>query len=363
MRSAGLIALIAFLLAGPTLADCEAQMQIPDAVYTQPAELIAVDGQRRLNLYCIGTGTPVVVFISGAWQNTMSWRRVQGRTSLTSRACSYDRAGLGFSDPAERDSTAENAVDDLKNLLDAASVETPIVLVGHSVGGLYALLFAAFYPDRVAGLVLVDPSDPEANNNLALSGHQPLEVVEEGRRQAEMNLQLLRHCVDLAAEGTLTPSNTDPYCLMNEANPVLKQELDRQHVRLHTKQAILSEMISQDRLLQGEYSLNGLQFRRAIGEGSLGNLPLILLKRADTPRPPAPPQAGSGAGPTRPTLPPEIFDRNQAVFASGRQRMAAYSSVGTVRAISNSGHNIQLDQPEAVVAAIQEVVAAARNKR
>jgi pimeloyl-ACP methyl ester carboxylesterase len=281
-------------------------------------------------------------------QNTMTWRRVQGRASQLSRTCSYDRAGLGFSDPAARDSTAENSVDDLKNLLDAAGFKTPVVLVGHSAGGLYAMLFAALYPDRVGGLVLVDPKDPEVSNNLALSG-QPPDVVAEGRRQIEMNFQMLRHCVDLAAKGTLTPSNTDPYCLMNEADPILKQELDRQHVRLQTKEAILSEMISLDDPVEGKYSLDALQFRKAIGNRSFGKLPLILLRRANAQKHPA--------------LPQEVFEKNQAVFLAGHERMAAYSSIGIVRPIPNSGHDIQLDQPEAVATAIQEVVAAARSGR
>ncbi|HTE39829.1 MAG TPA: alpha/beta hydrolase [Steroidobacteraceae bacterium] len=344
VKSARLIALVMVFIASPTLAGIDVSAQIPSEVYTHAAEMFAVDGQRRLNMYCVGTGAPTIVFISGAWQNTMTWRRVQGRASQSSRACSYDRAGLGFSDPATRESTAENAVADLKNLLDAAKVKAPVVLVGHSVGGLYALLFAASYRDRVAGIVLVDPSDPEANNNLALSGHLPRNIVEETRRQTETNHQLLRNCVDLAAKGILTLSNTDSYCLMNEADPILKKELDRQHVRLQTKEAILSEMISQDAMIEGEYSLNGLQFRKAIGNGGFGELPLILLRRAN--------------GQKHPALPQEIFEKNGAVFSAGYKAMVAYSSIGIVRPISESGHSIQLDQPEAVVKAIEEVFAA-----
>jgi pimeloyl-ACP methyl ester carboxylesterase len=343
--AAGLIALVAFLIASPILADSEAEGQIPSTVYTHSAELFALDGHRRLNMYCVGAGTPAIVFIAGAWENMMTWRRVQGRASQSARACSYDRAGLGFSDPAQRDSTAENAVDDLKNLLDVANIKTPVVLVGHSAGGLYAMLFAASHRDRVAGIVLVDPSDSEANNNLALSG-QPSKYAEEMRRQTEANHAMLRRCVDLADKGLLTPSNTDPYCLMNEADPILKKELDRQHVRLQTKQAILSEMISLNALVEGEYSLDGLQFRKAIGNGSFGKLPLILLRRANRQKHPA--------------LPQEVFEKNEAVFIAGYERMAAYSSIGIVRPISNSGHSIQLDQPQAVVTAIQEVVAAVR---
>ena len=347
MRSAGFVALFTLLVAGPTLAQLEAEEQIPSEVYARTAELFAVDGQRRLNMFCMGDGTPAIVFVSGAWDNTMAWRRVQAPASRLSRACSYDRAGLGFSDPAARPSTARNAVDDLKNLLDAASVEMPVVLVGHSAGGLYAMLFTALYPDRVAGVVLVDPSDPEANNNFALAGHHPPDLVEGTRRQMEENHERLRHCVDLAREGILTPGNTDPYCLMTETDPVLKAELDRQHVRLQTKEVILSEMISQNALVEGQYSLNEIQFREASGNGSFGELPLILLRRGNRVKHPALPQA--------------IFDKNESVLLAGYERMAAYSSIGELRTIPDSGHHIQLDQPEAVVAAIQEVVAAIRS--
>jgi pimeloyl-ACP methyl ester carboxylesterase len=183
MRPAAAVALMVMGVVRPTLAQLVTEGQIPSDVYTRPATLVAVDDERRLNMFCLGNGTPLIVFVSGAWDNTMAWRRVQGATSGLSRACSYDRAGLGFSDPSTRPSTALSAADDLKKLLDAASVETPVVLVGHSAGGLYAMLFTALYPERVAGLVLVDPSDPEANHNYTLSGHLPPAVVEGSRQR------------------------------------------------------------------------------------------------------------------------------------------------------------------------------------
>jgi len=345
VKPALLITLLALVLARPAGAETASTDQVPSAAYTHAARLLAVDGKRRLNLYCLGTGTPAVIFISGGWQNTMTWRRVQARVARSVRACSYDRAGLGFSDPATRDSSAANTVDDLKKLLDAARIKDPVVLVGHSVGGLYAMLFAATYRDRVAGLVLVDPSDPEVKHNLALSG-QPREVAEESRRQTQENHRALRHCVDLARDGALTAGNTDPFCLMKEADPVLKKELDRQHVRLQTKEAILSEMISQEARVEGEYSLNALQFRKAIAGGDFGKLPLVLLKRA--------------GGQKHTALPQEVFEKNAIVFKLGYERMAAYSSIGVIRPVSATGHDIQLDQPDAVVAAIDEVVASVR---
>jgi pimeloyl-ACP methyl ester carboxylesterase len=342
MRTAELLGVLALVVVEPTLAQSQAPEQVPSEVYTRPAQLVAVEGQRELNLFCIGDGTPAIVFVSGAWENTMAWRRVQGPAADLSLACSYDRGGLGFSDPAARPSTARNAAEDLKSLLDAARIETPVVLVGHSAGGLYALLFAALYPDRVAGLVLVDPSDPEADSDRAAAGYLPVEYLEGSRRQTETNHELLRHCVELARDGVLTPNNTDPYCLMTEIDPVLKAELDRQHGRLQTKEAILSEMISQNGLVEDEYSLNGVQLREALRDRSFGQLPLILLRRGNRTKHPA--------------LPQDIFDKNESIALAGYQRIAAYSSIGEVRTVPDSGHHIQLDQPEAVVAAIRQVV-------
>jgi pimeloyl-ACP methyl ester carboxylesterase len=342
MKMAKLSGLLALVVVEPIVVQSPARSQVPSELYTRPAQLFAVEGQRQLNMFCIGDGAPAIVFVSGAWENTMAWRRVQQPVSRWSRACSYDRAGLGFSDPATRPSTARNAAEDLKSLLDAARIETPVVLVGHSAGGLYALLFAALYPDRVAGLVLVDPSDPEANVDRAAAGYLPVEYFEESRRQTESNHELLRHCVELARDGVLTPDNTDPYCLMSEPDPVLKSELDRQHVRLQTKEAILSEMISQNGLMEGEYSLNGVEFREALRDKSFGKLPLVLLRRGNRVKHPA--------------LPQDVFDRNESIALAGYERMAAYSSIGEVRTVPNSGHHIQLDRPEAVVAAIRQVL-------
>lgn len=346
LKSAALLNLV---VAACAVARLEAQEQIPSATYARPAELVAVEGQRRLNLFCMGSGTPAIVFISGAWENTMAWRRVQAPASRLSRACSFDRAGLGFSDPAGRPSTARNAADDLQRLLEAARIEGPIVLVGHSAGGHYALLFAALYRERVAGLVLVDPSDLEADNDLALAGHLSPQALVEARRETELNHERLRQCVELARAGSLAPDSTEPYCLMREEDPVLKAELDRQHVRLQTKDAILSEMISHRAPVEGERSLNALQLREAIGDGTFGNLPLVVLRR--------------GTRLKHPALPQEIFDKNEAIFLAGYERIAAYSASGEVRTVPSSGHHIQLDRPDAVIAAIEEVVAAVRGAR
>ncbi len=112
-------------------------------------------GARKLFLHCTGTGTPAVVFQGGL---TTDWVEVQNRVSRFTRACSYDPAnGLwGRSDAAPTPRTAENVVADLHDLLAAAKVPGPYVLVGHSDGGLFAQLYASRHSGEVAGLVLID---------------------------------------------------------------------------------------------------------------------------------------------------------------------------------------------------------------
>ena len=118
-------------------------------------------GGRRLFLRCTGTGNPTVVFENGL---TTDWFALQNRLSPTTRTCSYDPAlqngAFSRSDPAPTPRNGIDRVTDLHRLLSAAHIRGPIVLVGHSNGGLFSLLYAARYPDQTAGLVLIDGVHP-----------------------------------------------------------------------------------------------------------------------------------------------------------------------------------------------------------
>jgi pimeloyl-ACP methyl ester carboxylesterase len=118
-------------------------------------------GGRGLYLECTGTGSPTVVLTSGAGEHTPSWAWIAPAVAEDTRVCSYDRAGLGRSDPAPQPQDAVDLAADLHALLAAADVPGPYVLAGHSVGGIYDLVFADRYPGDVAGLVLLDSSSPE----------------------------------------------------------------------------------------------------------------------------------------------------------------------------------------------------------
>jgi pimeloyl-ACP methyl ester carboxylesterase len=114
----------------------------------------------RLYLNCVGHGAPTVVLFNGLGERTPSWAWVQRSVSSSTRVCTYDRAGEGWSDgtPGARD--GHQLSSDLQGLLAAAHVPGPYVLAGHSIGGIYALLYAAQYPKQVAGLALIDSSTP-----------------------------------------------------------------------------------------------------------------------------------------------------------------------------------------------------------
>ena len=108
----------------------------------------AVHGD-RLYLHCIGRGSPVVVLEAGGGGDRRGWDAVQPELARTTRVCSYDRAGLAFSDAASKRATATQKANDLHDLLLAADVDGPYVLVGHSYGGMLVRVYAARYPDDV----------------------------------------------------------------------------------------------------------------------------------------------------------------------------------------------------------------------
>ena len=118
-------------------------------------------GGHRLHLDCVGSGSPTVVLLNGLSETSPFWSRVSPEVARSTRVCSYDRAGQGWSDDARRTPDADAVVADLHALLAAADEQGPFVLAGHSSGGVYAMAYAAQHPDDVAGMVLLDSSTPD----------------------------------------------------------------------------------------------------------------------------------------------------------------------------------------------------------
>jgi pimeloyl-ACP methyl ester carboxylesterase len=166
-----------------------------DTIYTQPGQLVSAN-ETRLNFYCMGNGSPAVVFDSG-WEDwAPAWAVVQPQVAKWTRACSYDRAGAGFSDAGPMPRTSVRIADELHSALHNAGIDGPYILVGHAFGGDNVRVFADRYMSEVAGLVLVeaDPSDVE-----------PKAMQDEDHRGHAGTIAGLRKCREAVAAGKTLP--------------------------------------------------------------------------------------------------------------------------------------------------------------
>ncbi|HEY0180275.1 MAG TPA: alpha/beta hydrolase [Dokdonella sp.] len=308
---------------------------VVDPAYAAPQRLVDVGGGRRLNLHCVGAGAPVVVFDAGLANWSQIWGLVQPAVAETTRACAYDRAGLGFSDPAVRSGSSAHIVDDLHRLLHAAGVPPPYVLVGHSYGGRNVRLFADLHRDEVAGLVLDDPSVEEyVWEDVAAGRVDPAAM----RAQRAAETAAAEVCIAAARRG-LVPGTADfARCVSAGLNRRYSPAISAVYMRLERTPSFLEARLSEDVAFDLESP-----FQLLLGWRAYGDLPLVVLTRAlsDTPD----------------GLPED--DRGERALEQHRA-LAALSTRGAQRIVPYASHDVHFDQPQAVIAAIEEVLAAAR---
>jgi pimeloyl-ACP methyl ester carboxylesterase len=164
LRSSGARWLLYLVIGGLALASIgggyETVREAMDSrTYPAPGQLIDVGGH-RLHLRCTGSGSPTVVLAPGAGHMSSSLGWITPAVARETRVCVYDRAGRGWSEPADPPQDGLRIATDLHTLLRDGQVPGPYVLAGHSFGGLYVLTFAARYPDEVAGMALLDSTAP-----------------------------------------------------------------------------------------------------------------------------------------------------------------------------------------------------------
>src|SRR5688572_2906899 len=135
--------------------------------YPPPGQLVDVGGY-RLHINCVGTGSPTVVIDAGWGDWSAVWSSwVQPAAAQTTRVCTYDRAGYGYSEAGPLPRTSERFAQELHTLLQEAQVPGPYVLVGHSLGGALVRVFAQQYAAEVAGVVLIDSMNPKPDEPAA----------------------------------------------------------------------------------------------------------------------------------------------------------------------------------------------------
>jgi len=284
-------------------------------------------GGRSLNIYCSGKGSPAVVFDSGSGQPGYSWILVQPAVATITRACWYDRAGYGWSDPAREPRASADIADDLHKLLLAAGVPPPYVLVGHSFGGFNVRVYADRYRKDVVGMVLVDSADefedsfPKTLPSPNGQDMQPPLLWRAEARVAELlfPLGLARLIVD---DGGL-PSG---------------------HMSSRDS-AIIHSVEFQVKALNGTmWESRGRSAAQVRAVRSLGSIPLVVLTAAATIPPPGSEMAKN--------WPAHMRNRVYGTQA----RLANLSTHGRQIILEHSGHEIPDEAPEAVIDAVREVL-------
>ena len=309
------------------LASLVAPAAAQDRVEAPPGRLVDIGG-RRLHLHCTGSGSPTVVIEAGASAFSIDFALVQPGVSKTTRVCSYDRAGSGWSDARTDVETPMRVIRDLRTLLDTAGEKGPFVLVGASRGGVFVRLFQAEYPADVAGMVLIDPTAEDR-----------LYVNFQGTVAALTSLTPEQHRSMQPPAGAMIPIPTRqlqtgaPFDRLPKPLYETRVALDRKLIAAMPP-TISGQVVAESSA--GDYAmLSRLSAARKATPTLLGDLPLIVLSR------------GLNASPEQHAAHAEI---------SRMSRNARHLVV------ADSYHEIHLSHPEVVVAAVGDVVAAVRTK-
>ncbi len=319
--------------------------------YVHPHALVDVGGGRKMNLYCRGDGRVTVIFDAGLSDWSSIWALVQPAVSANTRACTYDRAGMGYSDVSGRPSSPPNIVADLHQLLLAAGIKPPYLLVGHSLGGFNMKLYASTYRSQVVGMVLVDPSEErsEARMDPAVRARFGDAAVDKaialGHAMSAEYEAMLTACATEAASHDLSPASssyancTDP--VRSPLGVDIAAERQVLQVRSAYQAAQASELSNSVLQWPANPTLDSAYAKAFSAPDVFGDLPLVVLSH-------------SIDSPARPWAALSNF-ANQRLH----EQTAALSSHGVHRVVPETNHNIEVEQPQAIIEAIEDVLRAA----
>jgi pimeloyl-ACP methyl ester carboxylesterase len=297
--------------------------------------LVGIGGGRHLNMVCMGSGSPTLVFDTGLGGNILNWQKVQVPASQITRACFYDRAGYGYSDPSPDPMTADNITNDLHALLQNAGVSGPVVLVGVSIAGIYATLYTDKFSSQVAGLVLIEPTSADYGKGWYSAKQLSLAEVNDEQGRAHQ-----RACADMARAGKLTAADPhDCFSFAKGRTPAEIAYLTDVYTKPFWYEALVNEIRSTESFTD-QSDEDSLEEKRVAA--SFGDKPVIVLTRSNFP--------------PEPNATPADMKKRQDGWKAGHDRLAARSTRGESIVVPDSGHFIMVDQPDAVVDAIRKVV-------
>jgi len=331
-RLAGLA--VGAMLAVPCTVQASGKPLIDDPAYTRPQRMVDVGHGRRMNIYCLGAGSPTVILDAGMGDSTISWALVQPRLAARTRVCSYDRAGLGFSDGSSVPSTADNIAADLHTLLKAADIAPPYVLVGHSAAGMYIRVFADRYPQEVVGMVSVEGS----HEDQSVRGW----AIGQPGQQAKWDAWLDEYemCVAAARRGLVQGTPEYAKCV-GDPDPRFSNAINAAQARYGSTLRWQAAAASERRAV---FYASAEQTRKT--RRHFGDIPIIVLTHSPYPKAKEETQR----------------ERNERtlLWEALHLEVQAMSTRGINVIVPDSGHYIQYDHPQVVIDAIQQAVAIAR---
>jgi pimeloyl-ACP methyl ester carboxylesterase len=309
--------IVVFLLGtGTRIAGASAKKRLMEH-YPIPGQMVDAGGF-KMHMYCTGKGSPTVILISGLDDFSITWSLVQPDIAKTTRVCSYDRAGLGWSEASPNPRTSGNMVRELHTLLVNAKVEGPYVMVGHSFGGALVQLYAHNYPDEVVGMVLVD----SAATNLFIR-------IPAWKKAIDQKIAFYHALDPLNSFGllALVPGN-----IPNRGFP---DEALAQYRAISAATKYYETSIAENEMF--EKNLAEIQSAHIT---TLGNIPLVVLSR--------------GYWDPMPGFTEVENQQAEKKWQELQADLTTLSSNGRQIIAKESEHSIQLQQPHLVIDAIQE---------
>lgn len=320
----GIAGLLLLLALGAAMVEHHAR-RLARLEYPAPGRLVDVgDGGRRIQIDCRGSGSPTVVFESGLDAlGALSWTQVRDSVATATRTCTYSRAGLLWSDPSRGPFDVKAMAHDLHAALQAAGERPPFVMVGHSIGGPYSLVFTGLYPREVAGLVFVDASHPDQVRRFKDAG------IKIDETQPSL---MLKAIAALAWSGLprLLPS-----LRVDSDRPIQVQRAGNAYMATSLA-AVLRELAGANATL----TTSG-HFR------NLGDRPIVVLTAA---------KALSDETLKDLKMSRADADRLSVVWRRMHDEETAWSSRGRQIVVPDASHYIQFDRPDVVIEAVQEVI-------
>ncbi|MBC3875133.1 alpha/beta hydrolase [Undibacterium flavidum] len=302
--------------------------------FPPPGKLVDIGG-RHIQLDCRGSGSPTVVFQSGQdMAGSLSWSAVHDEIAKATRACAYSRAGIMWSAPHDAPALAKSIAEDLHAALKNANEKGPLVLVGHSLGGPYNMVYTKYFGAEVAGLVFVDTSHPDQ-----LSRGRALEALESNSAPLERKSESNWSAFLEKSGAALNWTGIVRFLAAMEEKEGNRTESNDQAEKAYASTSFSSFLKEEDAL---EQTLNEAgTFRH------LGDRPIAVLTAVQ----PVPKQELSK------------FDKALKENGSWMQKdQAKWSSQSQHQLVQDTGHYIQLDRPAVVIDAVRSVISKVRAK-